>query len=411
MDIYTEDVSYGDSSFPLSYDDVSTYEEQVATLSVEETPRSQALELASRISANKVYLPPESLLKGKSFPIIFKSLRCTGSVGKRKRDVDEEDAMEEDEDIGIMGTCKPFIAPGDLRLNALHLNGTPVMHLPTNHMFAYARHYNTDPVGLEWINDTSCVLVFATNSACKAALDALRKSLTEEPDFDDCYAAKPVPVMLWPPEDRINKSLGMAEGLQGAILVRVARLGDRKVPGAKNRSVFYQKHGMGAGKDASALPIGAPESEGSRKRQRRDPVDEDTRRQLDTELDDFLREGEEISPSLPPPPPSKMRSDYIIESTRRKRIERSSGLTLLERTSLLRVHPEPEVPSSGSRSRRRRGGRGRRKELEAEERPQRALLRRNGRDNGGERLKGAERPMKSRQELDDELEAFLQEKD
>lgn len=65
MEIYTEDVSYGDNSLPLSYDDATTYEEQVAALPVEETPRSHALELASRISANRVYLPPESSLKGK----------------------------------------------------------------------------------------------------------------------------------------------------------------------------------------------------------------------------------------------------------------------------------------------------------------------------------------------------------
>ena len=64
MDAYTEEVSYGDNSFALSYDQETTYEEQVAALPPE-VPRSESTGLKSRISANKIYLPPESITKGK----------------------------------------------------------------------------------------------------------------------------------------------------------------------------------------------------------------------------------------------------------------------------------------------------------------------------------------------------------
>ena len=58
-----EDTSFNNTS-ALSYDATATYEEQVAALPVDETPRAQPSGLAARISANKVYLPPENA-KGK----------------------------------------------------------------------------------------------------------------------------------------------------------------------------------------------------------------------------------------------------------------------------------------------------------------------------------------------------------
>lgn len=64
MDAYTEEVSYGDNTIDLSYDEDMTYEEQVAALPSEEPPNEPS-GLKSRISSNKVYLPPESLSKGK----------------------------------------------------------------------------------------------------------------------------------------------------------------------------------------------------------------------------------------------------------------------------------------------------------------------------------------------------------
>ena len=66
MDAYAGEISY-DNAGGLSYDDTTTYEEQVAQIPVEATTNS-ALDvalgggggLASRISSNKAYLAPES---------------------------------------------------------------------------------------------------------------------------------------------------------------------------------------------------------------------------------------------------------------------------------------------------------------------------------------------------------------
>ncbi|KAH8105006.1 hypothetical protein DFH11DRAFT_1645165 [Phellopilus nigrolimitatus] len=308
----------------------------------------------------------------------------------------------EEEDFSANGESN------NLRANALYLHGTPISHLPTGHIFAYARHYSTEPEGLEWVDDTTCVLIFATKAACRAALDALRKSPTEVPDFDDCVAAKPIPVTMWPPEARINKTLGMSAGLEGMLLTRIARTDDRKVRGAKDRSVFYRKHGEGAGKDPNAHAIGRvpdPDEGASWKRRKvgERAVDEDEkRRELDDELDTFLQEdfNEERSPS---PPPSKMRSDYI---------DSARGRSLLERTSNMRAHPNDlvfEAPEPARLEGRRRR-RGRERLPVKEDRPVKPLPRRRG-GRGGEGVKAAERPIKTRQELDDELEAFLNEKD
>ena len=70
MDLSQEDISYGDNtfstSFALSYADDTTYEEQVAALPPMPAPEESAANgLKGRISRNKVYLPPESMTKGK----------------------------------------------------------------------------------------------------------------------------------------------------------------------------------------------------------------------------------------------------------------------------------------------------------------------------------------------------------
>ncbi|EJD00869.1 uncharacterized protein FOMMEDRAFT_21345, partial [Fomitiporia mediterranea MF3/22] len=298
-----------------------------------------------------------------------------------------------------------------LRPNALYLRGSPITHLPTNNIFAYARHFNMEPVGLEWIDDQSCVLVFPTNAACRAAVEAFRKSPKEQPDFDDCVSAKPIPLILWPAEDRINKTLGMAEGLEGPLSMRVARTNDRKIRGAKQRSAFYQKHGMDAGKDPNAHAIGrAPENDLATKRRRvHEEDDEEKRRQLDEELDDFLRAEDRI-PSPPPSPPSKMRSDYMTNDGHE--IGRISGLSLLDRTSLIREHFSDEERGErpylrNGRRQDQRGGRGRRRKEWGENISVPPLSRRRINENDAGLASRSERPKKTLQELDDELDAFL----
>ncbi|OBZ71913.1 hypothetical protein A0H81_08262 [Grifola frondosa] len=154
----------------LSYDDTVPYSEQLPSPSSEryESDRS----LAHRIGGTKVYLLSET----------------TGArVGKRKHDEEEyEEAMDEDVDM----------VEGDSRFrdNAILVHGAPISHLPTSNIFAYATNFDAHPMGLEWIDDTTCILVFTSKSVARAAYNHLAKSATEAPSpDDDSVAAKTHP--------------------------------------------------------------------------------------------------------------------------------------------------------------------------------------------------------------------------
>ena len=331
------------------------------------------------------------------------------------------------------------------RPNALLLTGPPIAHLPTARIFAYSTHFDVHPMGLEWVNDNTCVLVFESIKTAREAFSRLQKSASEAPDMEDLITAKPIPIALWPPEERINQTLGKGQGLKGTIRMRWANADDVKKKGAKNESQFYKRHGRTAGKElfnGRDLPPS--------KRRRQDDSQDDERRkaELDDQLDQFLAEDDEKPPNedsqldLPESPPSKMRSDYIAKD----------GRTLLERTSLIRLHSSNDSPDLASRltaplPRRARGANGATPENLGERsrhgtserlewgydegrRPPRGrngrdfelfggsdghLKRRRRRGHEGEWERpervGGERPRKTQQELDDELDAFLKSQD
>ncbi|EGO01535.1 hypothetical protein SERLA73DRAFT_176858 [Serpula lacrymans var. lacrymans S7.3] len=340
----------------LSYNDDVPYEEQIPTHSSNDPGRAALLD---RIGNTKVYVLSESAAE---------------RVAKRKRTADEEDNdVEMEEDLS-------------LRTNALLLTGPPISSLPTARLFAYATHFDAHPIALEWLNDNTCILVFESQTSARKAHRYLQKSAVEEPDVEGFITAKSIPIPIWPPEERINKSLGKGEGLKGTIRMRWAKGDDVKKKGAKKESEFYKKYGTDAGKDTES---GA----GPVKRRRQDAAEVETQKkaELDDDLDAFLSEGR------PSSPPSKMRSDYI--DTGRK--------SLLERTSFMRAHfderegrPTAPLPT---RSRGHLTNRLSSPKWGEEE----------GRDvdRGKGRGRRGERPKKSQQELDDELEAFLKEKD
>ncbi|KAF8556271.1 hypothetical protein OG21DRAFT_1459588 [Imleria badia] len=298
-----------------SYDTVlsneEVLEEQVANSNEDIQPA-----LLDRISSAKVYLLPDS---------------TQTRTAKRKRpDVEEDEDIDMDEDSA-------------LRTNALFLTGAPISHLPTARIFAYVTHFDAQPIGLEWVNDSSCVLVFESKALGRAAHRYLRKTAAEDMDDDGFVTAKSIPVTLWLPEDRISKSLGQGEGLRGTIKMRWAKSGDVKKKGAMKESEFYRKYGTGAGKDGDV-----PQK---RRRDERSLLDAS---KLDDELDAFLGNKRRTSYS---PPPTKMHADQLSES--RSLIEHEQGDS------------------------RRGKGRGRRNP----------------------------RPQKTQKELDDELDAFLNEGD
>jgi len=126
--------------------------------------------------------------------------------------------------------------------------------------------------------------------------------------------------------------------------------------------------------------------------------------QLDDDLDVFLAEEEEKEVEVPASPPSKMYSDYIS----------NDGKTLLERTSLIRAHPNDLASRLTVPLPQRARARGREKvsalNARLSSRDDRPNCRDTSFENRGRGRRG-ERPKKSQQDLDDELEAFLNERD
>lgn len=237
------------------------------------------------------------------------------------------------------------------------------------------------------------MFVFESKKAARAAESCLLKSGLEELDENGLLTAKPIPVAIWPPEQRINATLGTGEGLKGIIKMRRAKVDDIKKKGAKQESDFYKRYGETAGKE-----IGGERPEAPSKRRRRDEREDGlTAQQLDDELDNFLAE-DDPEPEAPRSPPSRMYSDQIG----------NDGRTLLERTQDLPVDLSSRITARLPRRARERDSTfGTRPSNGRSER-----VPREGRGRGGRERKErtAERPKKSQQDLDDELEAFLSER-
>lgn len=258
-----------------------------------------------------------------------------------------------------------LLADPSLRNNAILLTGSPIANLPTSNIFAYSTHFDAKPIGLEWIDDTTCILVFESKALAVAA--HLRLQKLDEVDMDGFLTAQPIPMAIWPPELRINEGLGKGEGLRGVVRMRWARKDDVKEKGARNKSQFYKKHGNVGG---SEVP--------TQKRRRGDGESEETlKARLDNDLDAFLAQDDEEA--APASPPSKMRSDNMD----------STGQSLVDRTSIVRVRPPRHQSSRHDRNSEgaTRRGKGRREP------------------------RAPARQTKSQQELDDELDAFLNEKE
>jgi hypothetical protein len=184
--------------------------------------------------------------------------------------------------------------------------------------------------------------------------------------------------------------------------MRWARGDDVKKKGAKKTSDFYKKYGSTAGKEIGGQ--GPPK----RRREGGEGDKWNTMQELDDDLDAFLAgQDDDEEPEARPSPPSKMYSDYIS----------NDGKTLLERTSLIRAHPTDlasrlTVPLP---RRARETGRERKRDESAfdarpSSRSNRAKSGETPLDKKGRGRRG-ERPKKSQQDLDDELEAFLNERD
>jgi hypothetical protein len=319
----------------------------------------------------------------------------------------------------------------EIRGHALLLHGPPVAHMPTGRIFAYATHFDAKPMGLEWINDDTCVLVFETRAAARASWPLLQRHGDEPPDEEGFVTAHIVPQSLWPAKARVDASLGThndGAGLKAPLLIRWARHTDVKARGAAQQSEFYRKHGENAGKEvynpetgraeAPALP---PRRRVEREQGRRETRD---RESLDDDLDSFLAERDrsphadadiEVQEDTEASEPAtRMRADALEEqAAKRARVDRTSERVYTEDTrsrSRRERWPRGEGPTDAEAARpdgrrRERGGRDRRRiddgPVPRRERPRRPE---------GDSQRTEPRPRKTQQELDDELDSFLQDR-
>lgn len=170
------------------------------------------------------------------------------------------------------------LQPDGRRLNALTLTGLPISYLKTQALFSFSAHFDSAPTGLEWINDWTVVFVYPSTKAAKLALRNLRKFLAEDPDEDDFLTAKPIPVNMWPPGSRVKAGLNgelneSARDMKQRICIRVARSTDVKEKGARSASEFYKKYGRKAGKEMYDFPE-ATSTNHSRQKRRRESSEE-----------------------------------------------------------------------------------------------------------------------------------------
>lgn len=77
------------------------------------------------------------------------------------------------EEIPLPDMPSPIGGGQDVRYSVLHLSGPPVTQCSTSRLFAYVTHYGAQPLGLEWVNDSSCNIVFSDSSAARLAIEYL----------------------------------------------------------------------------------------------------------------------------------------------------------------------------------------------------------------------------------------------
>ncbi|PWW77090.1 hypothetical protein C7212DRAFT_363124 [Tuber magnatum] len=127
---------------------------------------------------------------------------------------DGAEAMEVDEPISTNNNSTP---------EKVHLRGVDSMK--TSEVKAFASEYfQPAPIRVQWIDDTSCNLIYESPDIALAALS----SLAAEPAELPILQLRPAKAAPSHPDSRLH--------------VRIAKVDDRKEPGARDRSRFYLFH-------------------------------------------------------------------------------------------------------------------------------------------------------------------------
>ncbi|KIM19894.1 hypothetical protein M408DRAFT_331286 [Serendipita vermifera MAFF 305830] len=309
------------------------------------------------------------------------------------------------------------------RDNAILFRGDPISKLPTQRIFKYVSLSTTPPLGLEWVDDTNVVLVWSSVAEAQNAFHSMREAGTLEMDEDDegFLPARPMPETLAPMELRLEKALGKAVQEAGQMWMRWARPEDVKVKGGKSKSKFYERYGENAGKEGQNVHV--PHS-GSGKRKRRDYEGDDRddlRKKLDAEMDAFANGDETaVRRSISPrrgrsaSPPRRGQTEQGGHRGRRRPGDYDYDRDLHSRLGPpvvprgvreWDVGKEWETDEFGRATFAKDGTSSSNRNQRREQPPHRDRDREEG---GGRRPRGEARPTRTKEDLDAELDAFLQ---
>lgn len=116
-------------------------------------------------------------------------------------DVPEKQAPEH----GTPPSAPPVEYGDSIRKNALHLQGEPITQLSTSRLMAFVTSSGAHAKGIEWINDTRCVVVFETAERAADGLrhlcyDPIEEDVNPDQDAENAESAllRPRLVMAFP---------------------------------------------------------------------------------------------------------------------------------------------------------------------------------------------------------------------
>jgi len=157
------------------------------------------------------------------------------------------------------------LGSADLRTSVLHLQGSPITQLSTSRLFAYLTHFGTSPLGLEWVSDHSCNVVFSDFESSREALTLL---LSQE-EYDDISTSAQ---SLIPEVEKLNKGDGKdlhEKTVESLLTTRKAKRLPGKLYNAKEKDIalkysemedrLFEEEGNQDQEMESQLPEDVPE--------------------------------------------------------------------------------------------------------------------------------------------------------
>lgn len=152
-------------------------------------------------------------------------------LSAKQKDTEKDDSCSEDDPDTLLSSVDPYKLPtitdGETRLDAILIHG--VNEMSTKDVFAYFSDFA--PGSVEWIDDSSCNVVWDDEFTASRVLMAVGKEI-QKPTDEDISDAVEVRWKQGPPHPKAK-----------CLLLRLATKKDKKLPGAARRSMYYLING------------------------------------------------------------------------------------------------------------------------------------------------------------------------